>query len=157
MNWYERLQVEHAVWVVKRYPNQPPMLPLAGLIGEAGEVFHSLYRRYKQEVFGTNPRHTNLELELLDGIGDCIIYICSWCNTVGESMSRYNWDDIASNSTQLDINLGYTLVNQACLGYKNGKVLQVLIDTLTIIGKRHNIVLQDAAMTTWQHVKWRVL
>lgn len=155
MNWTELLQAEHYQWLASRYPGQDPKLPLLGIIGEAGEAAHALLSEYKELHHGANPRHTDHNAALLDALGDCIIYVCSWCNTVQQPLSSWNW---ASHSQEFKCNLdmGYHLVHHACVGYSNGFPTQGFADCIVAACSSRNTTPEAVALAAWAQVKGRI-
>lgn len=78
----KQLQAEHKEWVDREYPNQPSWLPAAGMVEEAGELLHAVIKLEQLKLFGDDPRYSaeKLRAALADAIGDCGIYVCSFCN-----------------------------------------------------------------------------
>lgn len=80
MNWHE-MQEEHRRWLAERYPSQPAWVAAHGFLGEAGELHHALLQADKQRLFGPNARHPFPEADARDAVGDCCVYLLSWCNS----------------------------------------------------------------------------
>jgi len=75
-------QEEHYEWVNRKYPNQPPEIPAAGCVEEAGELLHAVLKTAQVQRWGEDSRYSIVQLRsnLVDAIGDCVIYACSLCN-----------------------------------------------------------------------------
>ena len=76
------MQAEHKEWVDRKYPNQPPEIPAAGCVEEAGELLHAVLKLQQIGLWGEDARYTVIQsrANLVDAIGDCGIYACSLCN-----------------------------------------------------------------------------
>lgn len=79
------LQLEHAEWLRRNYPEQTPEFPAAGCVEEAGELMHALLKCQQAGVWGPEARYagTDWSAKIVDAVGDCAIYACSLCNTCG--------------------------------------------------------------------------
>lgn len=78
-----QLQAEHKAWVDGMFPGQPPIIPAAGMVEEAGELLHAILAMEREKIWGPDPRYPNLRSDIADAIGDCVIYACSLCNASG--------------------------------------------------------------------------
>jgi NTP pyrophosphatase (non-canonical NTP hydrolase) len=76
------MQREHRVWLSQNYPNQPPEVPAAGLVEEAGELMHATLKLKQIGLWGEDGDYTQARLQekLVDAVGDVAIYACSACN-----------------------------------------------------------------------------
>lgn len=76
------LQLEHASWIARKYPDQTPKIPAVGCLEEAGELVHAILKIEQVSLWGEDSRHKLVELrtKLTDAVGDCGIYACSLCN-----------------------------------------------------------------------------
>ncbi len=159
MSWADILQTDHATWLSTRYVGQEPQVPLMGVIGEAGEAAHAMLNEYKEIKHGRNPRHDQHNAELLDAIGDCIIYACSWCNTPGVNrrLAGFNWDGrVLDVCVPHALDLAALLVERACHCYKVGQVTQGFVDVLCAVCRLHNVTPELVASSAWGQVKERV-
>jgi hypothetical protein len=83
----DRLQAEHAEWLSK-WPPQPSGVQRLGMCEEAAELLHACLKLEQWDLWqGQNCRHTRMELldRAKDAVGDCTIYLCSFCAAVGET------------------------------------------------------------------------
>lgn len=153
--WVKELQDEHREWLRERYVGQDPILPLAGLIGEAGECQHACLSDYKEKMHGKNPRHVDHRKEAVDAIGDCVLYALSWFNTVGEEAETLNWNG-QGRIYERPLDLGYLLVSQACCCYEYEIVTQRFVDVLIAMCYAWDCTLEEAARGAWAEVKGRI-
>ena len=155
--WADILQAEHSAWLATRYAGQEPEVPLMGIIGEAGEAAHAMLSEYKELKHGKNPRHEGHNAALLDAVGDCVIYVCSWCNTTGRRLSDYTRDCAVEAPRLLHpLDIGALLMLSATMGYRERVVRYDLLRALQYICATRGVTLEFVAMTAWQHVKERV-
>lgn len=84
MDW-DKLQAEHKQWVQQMYPDQPPNIPAMGIVEESGELLHAVLKMGQEKLWGKEGRYVNLSHDLVDAVGDCVIYVISLCNAL-------NWD-----------------------------------------------------------------
>lgn len=82
---YALMQREHAEWLTRNYPNQPPEIPAAGLVEEAGELMHAALKLKQMGLWGEEGDYTQDKLQgkLVDAVGDVAVYVCSCCNANG--------------------------------------------------------------------------
>lgn len=73
---YNVFDTEHAEWVQQLFPNQPHVLPAAGMFEECGEVVQAVVKLEQVKLWGEEQRHKGADwnAKLIDAIGDCIIY-----------------------------------------------------------------------------------
>ena len=156
--WADKLQGEHKAWLATRYVNQEPKVPLMGIIGEAGEVAHALLNEYKELKHGKNPRHDAHNAELLDAIGDCVIYACSWCNTprIDQRLSDFDWRSKRAYTYAHPLDIGYLLMGSALACYRLDRVTQDLIDDLCRICGVRGVEIEAVVTSAWNQVKERV-
>jgi NTP pyrophosphatase (non-canonical NTP hydrolase) len=76
------LQSQHATWVKRNFPNATPAHGLLGLIEELGELAHAQLKT-ESNIRG-NEDH---EAAIRDSVGDLVIYLSSYCTTVGISLN----------------------------------------------------------------------
>jgi NTP pyrophosphatase (non-canonical NTP hydrolase) len=81
MDW-SKMQREHRLWLSRKYPGQPPEIPAAGLVEEAGELLHAVLKLEMVERWGPDERYGDLQASLIDAVGDCAIFACSLCNSL---------------------------------------------------------------------------
>ena len=98
------LQHEHLQWVEHNFPYQKPHQPLLGLTEEVGELCHAhlkaeqAIREFTDKGLGSEAWRERAE----DAVGDIVIYLASYCNSVGldldhsvektwEKVSQRNW------------------------------------------------------------------
>lgn len=106
---FKTLQAEHKVWLERMYPNQPAALPAAGMVEEAGELLHALLAKWRQDMYGKDPRYSDIGNDVRDAVGDCVVYLCSYCNTVEWDLAQFDCSHIDS-CKQTPIDLAVNLV-----------------------------------------------
>jgi NTP pyrophosphatase (non-canonical NTP hydrolase) len=104
--FYSELQRQHREWIAMEFPDQTPEVPAAGLVEEAGELLHCLLKMYQRDLWGDDPRYGRLRNDLVDAVGDCIIYVVSFCNA-------YGWDFA---ELMLSVETGYEVHQPLQLG-----------------------------------------
>ena len=80
----DALQVQHSVWLDHNFPEQKAHQPLLGLAEEVGELCHihlkgeQHIREYAQGIGSQAWRDA-----AMDTVGDIVIFLVSYCNSVG--------------------------------------------------------------------------
>ncbi len=152
---WEELQAEHATWLASRYAGQTPKSPLAGIVGEAGEAHHALLSEYKERMHGQNPRHTGHNEAFLDALGDMVIYIISWCNTTGTSITEGSWDTPCELPAD-PLDLGVALVEAACISYRVESPTWTLTQLVSEACRARGTTALEVANKAWEQVKGRI-
>lgn len=153
------LQLEHRAWVDKKYPNQPPEIPAAGCVEEAGELLHVIIKLTQIGIWGEDNRYSWLKLReaLVDAIGDCGIYACSLCNANGWDFEGF-WQPIPACDKVTTLQQALELVVSAATVATMPKSRISLIDylrRLTAIAKSVGLDAQMCVRVTWLQVKER--
>lgn len=152
------LQKEHKAWLDTMYPNQPQWLPAAGCLEEAGELLHAIIATERNACFGAEARYPADEVErrLTDAIGDCIIYVCSLCNSMD-----WNFEDLYESAMpvpqaapmELAIQLVRVAADVATLRWIHHTKLYVgIVKTLAY---KLSVDPRTAVRHTWSQVKER--
>lgn len=93
------VQKQHAEWLRRLYPGQVAKFPAAGMVEEAGELMHVLLK-CQQANGGEHPEQryhgSDWNTKFVDAVGDCGIYVCSLCNTVG-----WDFEELLSDAKRL--------------------------------------------------------
>lgn len=151
------IQKEHKEWVDREYPKQPPYIPLTGMVEEAGELLHAVLKMEQQRIWGDEPRYKRLHDDLVDAIGDCAIYCCSLCNTVGQQFTCERERDyklIGGFNTFFAVEF----VKYAAEGVQRTDYRAYIdgyLGRLKEIAWRLNIDFEAAVRSTWARVKLR--
>lgn len=156
--WARALQAEHALWLRGGYPGgQDPREPLLGLVVEAGEAAHALLDRHKARVHGPNPRHPDPTAELLDALGDCAVYACSWCNAAGVRFETlWGFDAPTSAEPDDDLETGILLVQGAAACFETGRVVPGMLEALDLVARCEGSDLRTLTGAAWAQVRGRV-
>lgn len=154
------LQIEHRVWVTKKYPNQAPKTPAVGCLEEAGELVHAIAKIEQIQTWGEDSRHklAELRVKLVDAIGDCGIFVCSLCNA-----NEWDFQDLWEDSEEMYT--VETLLDEAVLlarwgtyvaVYPSDKLqLSFYISQLKAVAKLLGLDAETAIKATWEIVKCR--
>ncbi len=153
----KNLQAEHREWIEKKYPDQPPEIPAAGCVEEAGELMHAVLKLEQVRLWGEDARYKlpELRLELVDAIGDCAIYGCSLCNANGWS---FELPSTYSRSSPPVLELATELVIAAALVAKSPRNQQLLVEyleALSVVATATGVDLETAVEVTWREVRCR--
>jgi len=92
-----KVQEEQSKWAKRNFPASPAWHPLLGAVEEIGELAHHYLKR-SQDI----RNHESHDAEIVDAIGDIIIYLCHFCtlediNIEGallgawENVKKRNW------------------------------------------------------------------
>ena len=97
------LQAEHKEWLAHNFPNQVdfPYHALLGVVEEVGELSHAHLKR-EQGIRGTAEKHHE---DAKDAVGDIIIYLASYCNTMGYDLDAcvsLAWTQVRDRDWQAD-------------------------------------------------------
>jgi NTP pyrophosphatase (non-canonical NTP hydrolase) len=150
-----RLQAEHREWVDREYPNQPPTIPAAGMVEEAGELLHAILKQEQQRIWGFDPRYPQLQADIVDAIGDCAIYVCSYCNADNWDFSEciatsvMYTDDLLRCATELVLQAGKFVTERTTLRMK------LYVAWLRGIAHKCNLDFDTCVKETWAKVKQR--
>lgn len=155
------MQAEHKQWLDAQYPNQPPHIPAAGLVEEAGELLHAILKLEQHSLWGADARYPleKLEADAKDAVGDCAIYVCSLCNSL-----NWNFSALLASADAFK-HCGFTplmaavaLVEQAALcvhtPYQSKEVIEY-VRMLKYIATRLCVNFDAAVTDTWNKVKQR--
>lgn len=158
---YQVMQSEHREWLARNYPNQPPEVPAAGLVEEAGELIHAALKLKQMGLWGEEGDYTQLRLQakLEDAVGDVAIYACSCCNAGG-------WDFATTvaeakqgfSSRAVPMLLGAGQVISRAVDYtkhRSRAMLQVVLFELVQFAKDAGLDFDDCVDKTWSAVKLR--
>lgn len=157
-----QLQIEHAVWVDKKYPNQRPKIPAVGCLEEAGELVHAILKLELVQTWGEDSRHklADLRVKLVDAIGDCGVFACSLCNANEWDFAEI-WHDavpmyVDSDVPVLDVAIEF-VQKSAHLALYPTEVdgLSYYVSQLKTVALLLGLDAEIAIRTTWQTVKER--
>lgn len=154
MKW---LQKEHKAWVDVLCPNQPLLLPAAGMVEEAGELLHVAIAMFRVEHWGPEKRYPDLRGDLCDALADCAIYACSYCNAKGWEFHRF-WDAAPQDAAGRNlIGMSVDLVRIAAefTVQQYTDTLMLYMSLLHRIALSQGVVLEEAVKTAWDIVKRR--
>lgn len=70
------LQLRHQEWAERNFPDSTSTDAFIGIVEEVGELGHAILKR-KQGIRGPQEAHY---LEMLDAIGDIMLYLTHFCN-----------------------------------------------------------------------------
>lgn len=90
----ELLQDAHAEWLRHNFPQQEPHHGLLGVVEEVGELSHA---HLKAEQ-GIRAPEGGTRAALVDAVGDIVIYLASYCTTVGLDLNACvakAWDEVS--------------------------------------------------------------
>lgn len=156
------IQVEHRAWLATRYPHQLPIEPAAGLVEESGELMRALLKC--QQANGgkhPEPRYADADFNAMfvDAVGDCGLFACSLCNTMGWSFAKLI-DDAKLCLPKVDtaFRMAAKLVGWAsyvCEEPTQRGSLICYMSQLLRICEVWNIGFDDAIRETWEVVKCR--
>lgn len=153
------LQLEHREWVDRIYPNQPPEIPAAGCVEEAGELLHAVLKLKQVDLWGEDGRYSVVKLReaLVDAIGDCGIYACSLCNANNWDYEGF-WDSMPSETTASPLEQAISLVVTAAAVATMPRSRIALTDyiaKLQMFAKTVGLDAQMCVRMTWLSVKER--
>jgi hypothetical protein len=153
----KQLQEEHAAWLQVMYPEQPKEHPALGMVEEAGELLHVVLKRSEAAKYGEKLRYVSVDWQekLIDAVGDCAIYVCSYCNAAGWEFSSL-CKVRGFNGEELKI-LAVKLVQSAtefALSHKYTAMI-VYMMRLSALCEYLHIDLETATRATWAKVKER--
>lgn len=80
----EKLQAELLEWEMKNFGEQDSSTGFMGMVEELGELSHAILKSRQ----GIRQDGTDFELKKKDAIGDIFIYMASYCNSEGYSLSE---------------------------------------------------------------------
>ena len=154
----KNLQREHAEWISRMYPGQTPDLPAAGMVEEAGELLHCALAVRRADLWGYEPRYPPEALlaGMIDAVGDCAIYACSYCNARGWSFADLDSAAVAANGRSL-VTLAVDLVRIAAefSGASYTDYFKLYIGTLRRIAAEAHLDYEECIGTVWNTVKER--
>jgi NTP pyrophosphatase (non-canonical NTP hydrolase) len=157
MDAVKKLQVEHAEWLAREYPRQPPEVPAAGLVEEAGELLHAALKLEQVRIWGDDPRYPKLYDDLVDAVGDCAIYACSYCTAAGLDFAAVVGSAKSGASDGPLLRVAVTLVAVSAEVYF-GRSIQRLVEYVSLL--KHvcaffGVDFGEAVQTTWVKVRER--
>jgi NTP pyrophosphatase (non-canonical NTP hydrolase) len=155
----KQLQAEHAEWLAREYPRQEAWMPASGMVEEAGELLHALVQRGQEVLHGKHPRYSSADwqLELEDAVGDCALYVCSLCNTLGWDFAGVVRESHALEGGTSTLDVASELVVQA-VNVVRDTTLRGAIDYLCLlrtVASRLSVDFDRAVRSTWARVKLR--
>lgn len=152
------LQAEHKAWLATMYPGQPQDIPAAGMIEEAAELLHAVLAQRRAAIWGQESRYPQQELQrkVVDAIGDCAIYVCSFCNAAEMSFQQFfgrlvPTDDPVRSAVQL---VEAATKHFDSLG--NVYLLSTYMAILRGISDYYDLDFTTAIRQTWDGVKRRI-
>jgi len=153
------IQAQHKTWVDHNFPGQPPMLPAAGMVEEAGELLHALIAQYRLEIWGNDPRYDmeKVKLDIVDAIGDCAIYMVSFCNANGWDFDKVNIDSSLGESIGEKLPTAVLLVRVAAEFFSTHSYLSAVqyLSLLRGIANLCELDFEACVKVTWNKVKER--
>lgn len=153
MDW-SKMQAEHREWVDRMYPEQPPVVPATGMVEEAGELLHAALKMEQRRLWGAEGRYSNLMQDLIDAVGDCAIYACSWCNAVGVG---FVVPGFASADDRSLLQLGIDLVKCATdfVESPHASTFDTYLRLLRHVCHRADLSFEESVRVTWAKVRRR--
>lgn len=152
------IQKEHYAWVESIYPNQPVEVPAAGMVEEAGELLHAVLGLRRGELWGDEVRRPRMLLleKLVDAIGDCYIYLVSYCNAAGWGVRTLECG-VAMRGDRGKLAIAVDLVRIAAEFSATHYVdfAKLYLSTLRLICDEFEIDFDLAVAETWTRVKER--
>lgn len=145
---FKQMQREHRQWLEANYPNQPPGIPAAGMIEEAAELLHAVLKLEQARIWGEEKRYPlpSLREKLLDAIGDCAIYCCSYCNATGADFATLAEVSLTGSGTLLDMAKSLVMVSETPALY---------MSRLRAIALAASCPFEATVLAVWQQVKER--
>ena len=153
------MQTEHKEWVDRLFPGQPPALPAALMLEEAGELVQALSKSAQERVYGKESRYRTVDWDekLRDAVGDCAIAACSLCNA-----NDWNYAELAgSYVTQTLDDPMYTVADivQAAvyqvLDPHDKPNVSMFLGWLRCLCSTLELDFEECVRTTWERVKQR--
>ena len=157
----QKLQAEHAAWLKAEFPNQPLEHPAAGMVEEAAELLHCVLKQEQEAKYGQHPRHPTCELQadLYDAIGDCLIYCCSYCNAGGYDLQAVWYRYESREGSKLSAAVRVVSIATSIAAIKQGEnaaeLLTSYIAAVKTVALQHGIDAELAMKSVWQEVKQR--
>lgn len=158
VEWMKTLQTQHKVWVDKKFPRQPHCIPAAGMVEEAGELLHAVLCMERANIWGHEERYPAIRIHecLLDAIGDCTIYLCSFCNAADWRFSEMECHDPEPANREL-LTVAIDLVRIAAefsISHCRDFAKLYLI-TLKVISKMLGVDFKRTVTDVWTQVRVR--
>lgn len=152
-----RLQDEHRQWLANEYPDQPPAIPAAGLVEEAGELLHAVLKHVELSLWGADTRYPpeKLREQLVDAVGDCAIYACSLCNALGWDFSRVIGAGVAAGSPMELAISAVRIAADIANGHYGKGALFAYVSMVRGVANAFGIDFETAVRSTWDSVKQR--
>lgn len=155
----KRLQYEHKQWIASMYPNQPPELPAAGMVEEAGELLHVAIAMRRAQLWGDEPRYPpeKLASDFIDAVGDCGIYVCSYCNSREWNFHGFTDTAPVDEAGRSMVHLCVDIVRIASTFYvePHTDYLRLYIGTLKAVCSTTDLDFEEVVRSTWETVKRR--
>lgn len=154
------IQAEHREWVQRLFPDQPPALPAALMLEEAGELVQALSKAAQERVYGKEPRYasTDWRAKVEDAVGDCAISACSLCNANGWDFDKMLAESGAVLAVDDPLYIAVDVVQTAVCSVIDPRdvscVAQYLRD-LRALCAAIELDLEGCIRTTWDVVKRR--
>jgi NTP pyrophosphatase (non-canonical NTP hydrolase) len=151
----EELQAEHRAWIDAMYPGQPIVFPLAGMVEEAGELLHAVLAEYREMRYGPDGRHSDLHNDIVDAVGDCGVYVCSYCNAASASF-RTVWDTPEAKLHGSTLDVCAKLCMQASSNMLSTHPdVHSYVSILKQIASEANLNVWPCVVDTWKRVRER--
>lgn len=153
-----KLQEEHREWLERMFRGQDPTFPAAGLVEESAELLHALLKFAQRGVWGDEERYrdTDWNAKMVDAVGDCAIYACSYCNAAGWDFEPF-YGAIPAGGAEVPLSRAVELValaaNFTSAQSKDG--LELYMSELKGLASALRIDFDSAVATTWAEVKGR--
>ena len=77
----DEIQQLHKLWEKRNFGNQPAYRAILGIMEEAGELAHAFLKM--EQGIRINENH---EENIVDAVGDIVMYIISFCNKMNISL-----------------------------------------------------------------------
>lgn len=153
------IQAEHRAWAERMFPSQPPSLPAAVMLEEAGELIQAMSKASQELAYGKEPRYASVDwhAKLVDAVGDCAIAACSLCNANG-------WDfsvllcNLAKSPVDDPLYLALDVVQAAVHQVVDPRSVEACTDFLAVLRLlcvRLELNFEECIRTTWAKVKER--
>lgn len=153
------IQKEHAKWIKGIYPNQPRDVPAAGMVEEAGELLHCVLALRRNELWGEEARRPRQQLreDLVDAIGDCYIYLVSYCNAADWNVKHLESTLPQACRDRPRLVIAVDLVRIAAEFSASHYVdfARLYYATLRLIANEYEVDFESAVSETWAQVKER--
>jgi hypothetical protein len=154
------MQEEHKVWLDANFPGQLAWQPAAGMVEEAGELLRAVLKLDQSRAYGPEPRHANTDwyAEMEDAIGDCAVFTCSLCNTMGWNYSAMVQSAVYPADGAPVLDLACRLVKagaDAAMVRNPAQHVLLYLSLLKAVAAALSVDFERAVAATWAEVKRR--